>query len=103
MNTTSSITTLALPRWNIRLVRNGETYGRTSSLTNDSGRTLIEFYDNRYTEGFTPLGQFVSRYYAEQMLSRPSGCSLSLQNDIPSWTVSGEEMDVLEGWLRLVL
>lgn len=103
MNTTSLPTTLALPRWNIRLIRQGDGYGVNDCLTNDSGQVLVEFYDNRYTEGFTPLGQFVSRYYAETLLMRPSRCGLSLHGGEPSWTVSPEEMEVAEAWLRLVL
>jgi hypothetical protein len=100
MNTITSITTLALPHWNIRLVRNGDAYGLNDCLTNDSGRTLVEFYDNRHPH--TPLGQFVSRYYAETLLARPTGCSLTLDFEVPSWTVSGAEMAVLEAWLALV-
>jgi len=56
----------------MRVVNNGDKYGRDMCLTHSEDNPLIEFYDRRYShdvdpEG-TPLGQFVSRYYLSTLV-----------------------------------
>jgi len=52
----------------------------------------VEFYDSRYTEGFTPLGQFVTRYDARSLIERPRG-PLALDLGIPAWTVTADQFE----------
>jgi hypothetical protein len=72
---------------------------------------LVEFYDARYrnVRGFTPDGQFVSRYYLETLLGRDeqplsAGKSrrygLDLQGDVPNWTIDATTMRTVGRWLR---
>lgn len=55
----------------MRLVRQGDRYGRAHCLTHDNARPLVEFYDSAYAferdESGEVLGQFVSRYYADTL------------------------------------
>lgn len=77
--------------FNVRVVKKGDKYGRDLCLTN-TGETLVEFYDARYD--FTPLGQFVSRYYLSTLMSPDvyPNSGLSLDLGIPNWTVTAEGM-----------
>lgn len=52
----------------------------------------VEFFDSRYTEGFTPLGQFVSRYDARSLMQRPRG-PLALDLGVPAWTVTADQFE----------
>ena len=52
----------------------------------------VEFYDSRYVEGFTPLGQFVTRYDARSLIERPMG-PLSLDLGVPAWTVTADQFE----------
>lgn len=47
----------------VRIIHEGDRYGRDDCLTHDESEPMVEFFDKTYIEGFTPLGQFVSRYY----------------------------------------
>jgi hypothetical protein len=82
--------------FNVRIVKPGESYGLNFCLTNEGPKTLVEFYDSRYTH--TKYGQFVSRYYLETLLdgdTYPNG--LCLHGGVPSWSVSAQGMqEVLE-------
>lgn len=58
----------------MRLVREGERYGRGMCLTHDKPEPLVEFYDSRYPFDRDPagevLGQFTGgRYYAATLLA----------------------------------
>lgn len=52
--------------WAVRIVRNGDHYGRHNCLVHECNDPLVEFYDTRYLH--TDLGQFVSRYSATTFL-----------------------------------
>jgi hypothetical protein len=53
----------------------------------------IEFYDARYTGGrFGELGQFVTRYYARDILESPMG-PLSLDLGVPEWSITAAEKE----------
>jgi len=85
-------------RFNTKIIPTGGAYGRDDCLTND-GSPLIEFYDPRYQ--FTPLGQFVSRYYVSTILERDN-CGLALYGSEPEWTVSAADMTEIRTWLRKI-
>lgn len=81
----------------VRLVSRGERYGRDGCLTHDKDEPLVEFYDTTYAgewpDTFTgDLGQFVSRYYRETLVSHGEGSGLSLDGGVPVWSVSGESL-----------
>ena len=52
------------------VVTQGDQYGRNDCLTHDKPDPMVEFYDTTYAgkEGFTPHGQFVSRYNLTTLL-----------------------------------
>lgn len=79
--------------FNVRIVCAGQGYGRDDCLMHKGADPLVEFYDARYTEGFGPRGQFVSRYYMSTMLTTEPGTALILDGGIPSWVVSAGDMD----------
>jgi hypothetical protein len=65
---------------------------------NDS---LVEFYDLRYTEGFTPDGQFISSYYLstlKEQSSRPN-TGLDLMGDVSSWKIDARAFSLVKDWL----
>lgn len=53
----------------------------------------IRFYDIKNSEKFGEKGQFITSYYASSMLEHRKGTGLSLQGDVPAWTVDAEAMD----------
>ena len=58
-----------LARWNVRIVRNGEHYGRNNCLTHDENDPLIEFFDMTVRPDlWGDEGYFVSRYYLSTLL-----------------------------------
>ena len=96
---------LQLDRFNVRIVNNGEKYGREFCLTHDGDKPMVEFYDRRYPH--TQYGQFVSRYYVGTLLGldgfyggEPTG-GLCLDGGNPnSWTVSAEDMVLVRAYLQ---
>lgn len=78
--------------FNIRVIKKGDNYGLDDCKTHDEKDPLIEFFDPKYAgqKSFGPLGQFVSRYYAETLAEGSGG--LCLDGGIPDWTVSAEQM-----------
>lgn len=85
--------------FNVRLVWQGEQYGRNGCLTHDEPERLVEFYDatsaGKCPDNFTGhLGQFVSRYYVSTLLEtnwREIHC-LDLDGGIPEWKVTGQSV-----------
>lgn len=93
---------ITVDKFNVRIVRAGDRYGRDNCLTHDEDKPLVEFYDTRYPH--TEFGQFVSRYYVETILGtdrwgRGEG-GLMLDGGVPSWTVSAEDIDIVREYLR---
>jgi hypothetical protein len=57
---------------------------------------MVEVYDRQYAgPRFTPLGQFVTAYGARTLLTHRG--RLSLQGDVPAWTLSADEVTTLLG------
>ena len=85
--------------FNVRLVEQGEQYGRKGCLTHDDPRPVVEFYDATYA-GKCPdefsghLGQFVSRYFVSTLEETDWRTTLSLDLDggIPEWRVTGQSV-----------
>ena len=81
--------------FNVRLVRQGEKYGRNDCLTHEHPEALVEFYDRRYPK-FGPLGQFVSRYYLSTLMAAQGG--LNMQGGVSAWQMSASELEQVQGW-----
>ncbi len=82
--------------WAIRVVEQGESYGKDDCLTHDGTVPLVEFYDTRY--GHTDLGQFVSRYSLDTLLNHEGG--LCLDGGVPNWNIYGAAMTKVVTWLK---
>ena len=79
--------------FNIRVIKQGDHYGLNDCLTHDNEQAMVEFYDPRYTtDGFTPLGQFVSRYYVDTLVVHDVNTGLLLDGGVPEWSMSATEL-----------
>ena len=86
----------------VKIVRQGETYGRNDCLVNDSvdpdGKpygAMVEFYDYtnpNFDPTFPARGQFVSRYYASTLLDedRCQTAGIDLDGGVPAWSLDAE-------------
>lgn len=91
--------------WTARILRSGDAYGLNNCLLWDSDKPGVEFYDRRYPH--TALGQFVTRYYVDTLLGRDEwgsdirkGPGLSMQSDIPDWSLNSKSCRVVGDWLE---
>jgi len=79
--------------WTVRVVFQGDRYGRDMCLVHDDAEPMIEFYDAEYdfdkdVDGRV-LGQFVSRYCSETLLDdHDISCGLNLDGGIPKWSIN---------------
>lgn len=87
--------------WVCRVVEQFDRYGRGFELLHDKEKPLIEFYDARYP--FTECGQFVSRYYLDDLARRDTDTGLLLDAQIPSWRISGASLRQCLIWARSIL
>lgn len=94
------MTTLTQGKWTARIILNGCNYGSSNSLLNDSGKPLIEFYDNTYASLERELGQFVQRYYLETFLESNSNTGLILQGGVPEWVMNINELLFFKEWAK---
>ncbi|MCI7578174.1 MAG: Eco57I restriction-modification methylase domain-containing protein [Spirochaetia bacterium] len=53
----------------------------------------VRFYDINGTEKFGEKGQFITSYYTSTILEHRKGTDLSMQGDVPAWTLDAETMD----------
>lgn len=95
--------------WLVHLVRPGEQYGIIAfpvrpgqkvfprACLNDSGKTLVEFWDRRYAHDAEHKAQFVSRYYLSTLKGRFSG--LCLDGGRKEWALSDRSMLVINSQL----
>jgi hypothetical protein len=96
---------ITVSKFNVRVVNQGDKYGRDFCLTHDEQKPLVEFYDSRYPH--TEFGQFVSRYYVETILGedgwgRAEGGLCLDGGNADSWSVSAEDMDTVRAFLKQV-
>jgi len=85
----------------MRLVPEGERYGREDCLTHDEVDPLVEFYDaSQDPEKFGERGQFVARYYLSTLRERDGALGLCLDGGIPSWSVDAAFMTQVVRWLE---
>jgi hypothetical protein len=85
--------------WAVRIVHQGDHYGRNLCLVHEKPEPMVEFYDTRYL--FSDLGQFVSRYNLSTLLdNHPFGHGLCLDGGEPDWTLSDACFGKVQGWLK---
>lgn len=85
--------------FNVRLVFQGDRYGRNGCIVHEEYEPLIEFYDTRYD--FEELGQFVSRYYLTTLLEEDYdeySRGLWLNTGSDNWFVDGGKMKEVLEW-----
>lgn len=81
----------------LRVVNQGDAYGRNGCLTHNEAAPMVEFYDTTYA-GEDPdtfsgdLGQFVSRYYFSTLMDTDPTRDLALDSGIPAWTVTADSL-----------
>lgn len=86
--------------FNVRRVNQGDKYGLDNCLTHKDEKPMIEFYDSRYSfhsdEHGNMLGQFISRYFLENLLfnfvtekPRQDHEGICLDGGIPDWCMDG--------------
>lgn len=94
-----------LTKFHVRIVREGEVYGREDCLTHDKEEALVEFYDATVDpEKFGPRGQFVSRYYVSTLVGDEGGTrDLFLLGHEPAWYVDVNALEQVRRWLCVEL
>ena len=84
-------------RWQVRVVREGDQYGRGGQLTHRGETPLVEFWD---MDQFKGIGQFVSRYYLDTIQGTPVGQGLSLNLSVHRWHLSTAGMNTVRKFLE---
>lgn len=104
--TEHTITNDAGRKFLVRIVRQGDRYGRNDVLVHTKAMPLIEFYDRTYPK-FGPRGQFVSSYYAHTLFEMKdaarAGRGLALNAGVPEWTIDGRALLDALSWANGVL
>ena len=101
MTDTPTTTRVQVPNgrpFTVRIVREGDRYGRGDCLIHDEDEAMVEFYDATYANNgrFGPHGQFVSRYYISTLLESPHrGRGLGLCGHEPAWTIDAGTMETV--------
>lgn len=89
----------------MRLVREGDRYGRGMCLTHDNAKALVEFYDARYPFDKDPagevLGQFTGgRYYVDTILKSPNAELCLDGGNADVWTLDAPAFALARETLR---
>ena len=83
--------------WAVRILQQGERYGKNDRLVYEKDEQCVEFYDTRYP--FSPLGQFVSRYPLSTLMAPSYGQGLCLDCGVPDWDISGDCLCKVQDWI----
>lgn len=86
--------------WAIRLVQQGQRFGRDDACVHEGAMPVVEFFDTRFP--FSDLGQFVSRYHADTLLAGTDG-TFCLEGGIQDWNLSADAMRRVRHWLAAKL
>lgn len=85
----------------VRVVHQGDRYGRDNVVVHEEQESLVEFYDARFPFYSDPsgkvLGQFVSRYQVSTIAEGSGG--LVLDGGCHEWSLSCSEMKQVRSWL----
>ena len=75
-------------------------YGSFDTLTNSHDEPMLEVFDiAQDPDTFGPRGQFVQRYYCEDLLENAHPDGLVLDLGVPEWRISAQGMVRLKVWL----
>ena len=97
---------ITVSKFNVRVVNQGDKYGRNLCLTHSKQEPMVEFYDARYPH--SEFGQFIGRYFVATILGKEgyygSGeGGLCLDGGNPNeWSVSEEDMATVRSFLQKV-
>ena len=100
---------LYVGNWRVHIVEPGGRYGVNNNVVNRDNESLVEFWDMSVQKATFPDGQFVSRYGLETLLEDKWGPGpddfmrggLCLDADVPSWSVSSDDMKTFYSWLKI--
>lgn len=95
MNSTSEFVSVAGRLWSVRMVWQGDHYGRDDCLTHNGDVPLVEFYDMDSLDN----GQFVSRYCASQ-IDHVGERGLDLMGYEPFWKIDALTMAAIARWVQ---
>lgn len=91
--------TFTTNRWTVEITVPGQT--DKQGTRNDGDEPTVSFYDNEQDpERFTPLGQFVSRFYIGTLADRDSSYGLDLDMGIPEWRVQPGDFTRIQVWIN---
>ena len=90
---------LKVDKFNVRIVRLGDRYGRDDRFAHEEDQPLVEFYDDRYHSQPGDRGQFVSRYYVSTLLEY-TGQGLNLYVGEPAWYLYSSDLDRVREYLQ---
>lgn len=103
----------------VRYLPTGSLYGRRNAV-GPADSPMVEFYDTTVADdtagdywqgphGFGPMGQFVSRYYADTLLGRDrygrgdtGEVGLDLYGGVPEWQLDAATMRTVLAWLERI-
>jgi hypothetical protein len=80
----------------IRIVQQGQKYGRDFKQTHELKEPLVEIYDADYNH--TPFGQYISCYYLDTLRNRDPH-SLAFNGGIEKWRIGAANAVRLQQWL----
>lgn len=80
----------------VRVVQQGQKYGRDFKQTLAIAEPLVEFYDTDYSH--TPFGQYINCYYLDTLRNRDPN-PLALNGGIEKWRIGQENAIRLRSWL----
>ena len=78
--------------WTIRIVEEGDKYGRDDCLTYEN------LFDEQASDG-TMMGQFVSRYYISTIMDGKGG-GMNLMGYEPKWQIESLAMDSVRDYIQ---
>ena len=94
----------------VKVVLEGDTYGRNKCLTHDKSEPLVEFYDygrssNRIRNPYWGEdGKLISRYFISYLLSddfkEDGSHQINLHPNIDEWFIDSEAMKPVIEWLE---
>jgi hypothetical protein len=59
----------------------------------------VQFYDLKYTENFTPDGQYIGAYYSSTLIEKTPNTGLDLYGSEPSWKINASTFSLIQDWL----
>lgn len=90
---------MTVGNFTVKVVFQGEKYGRDNCLTHEEAKPLVEFYDSRHKH--TEHGQSISRYYASTLLEGDHNHGLCLYGGEPAWNLTAPQFLLVCNFLEV--